>query len=64
MNFNVNEIKIAFKKIKFCFNKVSFHTLIEVDLTVNGSQFGFPGIKNEVWISKFHLCQIEGVDPF
>ena len=64
IKFNVNGIKIAFKMMKLCFNKVGFHILIEFDLTVTGSQFGFPGIKFDVWRSKFHLCQIEGVGPF
>ena len=64
MKFNVNWIKNGFKKMKFWFSNVSVLILIGVDILVIGSLFGFPDIKFDVWRSKFHLCQIKGVNPF
>ena len=43
---------------------VSFSILIEINLSVIGSQFEFPEIKFYSIDIKIHFCQIEGVGPF
>ena len=62
MKFNSDVIKFGFKKLKLLFSMFSFPISIGVNLSVTQSQFRFPYNKLDVWISKFHFNQIEGVD--